>query len=106
MQKLISRRVQDVVKEYLNVFPAVVILGSRQCGKSTLMRMMANAMPNMLYLDMQNRDDFAMLSEPSLFFRNNVDRLVCLDEIQQTPELFSELRSEIDRVGVMEDLYC
>ena len=97
MQKLISRRVQDVVKEYLNVFPAVVILGSRQCGKSTLMRMMANVMPNMLYLDMQNRDDFAMLSEPSLFFRNNVDRLVCLDEIQQTPELFSVLRSEIDR---------
>ncbi len=97
MQKLISRRVQDVVKEYLNVFPAVVILGSRQCGKSTLMSMMANVMPNMLYLDMQNRDDFAMLSEPSLFFRNNVDRLVCLDEIQQTPELFSELRSEIDR---------
>lgn len=97
MQKLISRRIQDVVKEYLNIFPAVAILGSRQCGKSTLIRMMADVLPEMLYLDMQNRDDFAMLSEPSLFFRNNVDRIVCLDEIQQTPELFSVLRSEIDR---------
>lgn len=97
MQKLISRRVQDVVKEYLNVFPAVVILGSRQCGKSTLIRMMSEELPEMLYLDLQNRDDYAMLSEPTLFFRNNADKIVCLDEIQQVPELFSVLRSEIDR---------
>lgn len=97
MQKLISRRAQDIVKEYLNVFPAVVILGSRQCGKSTLIRMMSEELPEMLYLDLQNRDDYAMLSEPTLFFRNNADKIVCLDEIQQVPELFSVLRSEIDR---------
>ena len=84
-------------KEYLNVFPAVVILGSRQCGKSTLIRMMSEELPEMLYLDLQNRADYAMLSEPTLFFRNNADKIVCLDEIQQVPELFSVLRSEIDR---------
>ena len=97
MQKLICRKAQALVKEYLNVFPAVVILGSRQCGKSTLIRMMSEELPEMLYLDLQNRDDYAMLSEPTLFFRNNADKIVCLDEIQQVPELFSVLRSEIDR---------
>ena len=97
MQKLICRKAQALVKEYLNVFPAVVILGSRQCGKSTLIRMMSEELPEMLYLDLQNRDDYAMLSEPTLFFRNNADKIVCLDEIQQVPELSSVLRSEIDR---------
>ena len=97
MQKLICRKAQALVKEYLNVFPAVVILGSRQCGKSTLIRMMSEELPEMLYLDLQNRADYAMLSEPTLFFRNNADKIVCLDEIQQVPELFSVLRSEIDR---------
>lgn len=97
MQNLICRKAQALVKEYLNVFPAVVILGSRQCGKSTLIRMMSEELPEMLYLDLQNRDDYAMLSEPTLFFRNNADKIVCLDEIQQVPELFSVLRSEIDR---------
>ena len=97
MQNLICRKAQALVKEYLNVFPAVVILGSRQCGKSTLIRMMSEELPEMLYLDLQNRADYAMLSEPTLFFRNNADKIVCLDEIQQVPELFSVLRSEIDR---------
>ena len=97
MQKLIVRSKQTLVKEYLNVFPAVAILGSRQCGKSTLIKMMTKQMPKMLYLDLQNREDLAKLSEPSLFFKSNADKVICLDEIQQVPDLFSILRSEIDR---------
>jgi len=97
MQKLIDRKAQSLVKQNLETFPAVVILGSRQCGKSTLIRMMANQLGDFLYLDLQNRDDWAKLNEPSLLFQNNAERTICLDEIQLRPELFSVLRSEIDR---------
>lgn len=97
MQKLIDRKAQGLVKQNLETFPAVVILGSRQCGKSTLIRMMANQLGDFLYLDLQNRDDWAKLNEPSLLFQNNAERTICLDEIQLRPELFSVLRSEIDR---------
>jgi predicted AAA+ superfamily ATPase len=50
-----------------------------------------------LYLDLQNLDDLNKLREPMLFFQANQDVTICLDEIQFAPELFSVLRSEIDR---------
>lgn len=93
----LSRNIIGFVKENLSVFPAVVILGSRQCGKSTLMKMMQAENDNILYLDLQNRDDLAKLNEPSLFFQYNSDKTICLDEVQLCPDIFSVLRSEIDR---------
>lgn len=97
MHKLVSRIEESFIKENLEVFPAVVILGPRQCGKSTLIKMLSDSLTNFLYLDLQNRDDLAKLNEPGLFFTANEDKTICLDEIQLIPELFSTLRSEIDR---------
>lgn len=96
MHDLIQRKDKDTVFEYLQVFPAVVILGPRQCGKSTLVKMLSGYFNNFLYLDLQNRDDLAKLNEPGLFFQANQDKIICLDEIQLIPDLYSILRSEID----------
>lgn len=96
MRNLIRRKTEHFVKENLSVFPAVVILGPRQCGKSTLVKMMSDYLPDFLYLDLQNRDDIAKLSEPGLFFQANQQKTICLDEIQLIPDMFSILRSEID----------
>jgi hypothetical protein len=96
MHKLIKRKIEGFVKENLSVFPAVTILGSRQCGKSTLVKMISKNLDTFLYLDLQNRDDLAKLNEPSLLFKANSKTTICLDEIQLLPELFSVLRSEID----------
>lgn len=97
MHKLIPRDAQNMLMEYLSVFPAVAILGPRQCGKSTLIRMASNNLPNFLYLDLQDRTDRAKLSEPELFFQHNRGKTICLDEVQQLPDIFSVLRSEIDK---------
>lgn len=97
MQKLVDRKIETFVKENLSVFPAVVILGPRQCGKSTLAKMLYQNSNAYLYLDLQNLDDLNKLREPMLFFQANQDVTICLDEIQLVPELFSVLRSEIDR---------
>lgn len=97
MQKYIPRRIEITVKQYLTIFPAVVVLGPRQCGKSTLIKMMSGNLPSFLYLDLQNPDDLNKLSEPMLFFEANKKVTICLDEIQQTPDLFSVLRSVIDK---------
>lgn len=97
MRKLISRNIEVFVKENLSVFPAVAILGPRQCGKSTLVKMLYQNSDAYLYLDLQNLDDLNKLREPMLFFQANQDVTICLDEIQLVPELFSVLRSEIDR---------
>jgi len=97
MHNLLQRNTEGFVKENLNVFPAVAILGPRQCGKSTLAKMLSEFIPNFLYLDLQNRDDLAKLREPSLFFQANRQKTICLDEIQMVPEMFGLLRSEIDQ---------
>lgn len=97
MHQLIKRRIEAFVNENLSVFPAIAILGPRQCGKSTLVKMLYQNSDTYLYLDLQNLDDLNKLREPTLFFQANQDVTICLDEIQLVPELFSALRSEIDR---------
>jgi predicted AAA+ superfamily ATPase len=75
--------------------PAVVILGPRQCGKSTLAREYLKGSES-VYLDLQSRIDRHMLAEPELFLERHRQELVCLDEIRLLPEFFAVLRSEID----------
>ena len=96
MQELITRKQESFIKVNLGVFPAVVILGPRQCGKSTLVKMLSGSLTDFMYLDLQNRNDLAKLNEPGLFFQANKNKTICLDEIQLMPDLFSVLRSEID----------
>ncbi len=97
MHNLIKRNLEEFVLQNLNVFPAVALLGPRQCGKSTLAKMLSEKFSSFLYLDLQNPADLSMLSDPNLFFEANQEATICFDEIQLVPELFSALRSEIDR---------
>ena len=78
--------------------PAVAILGPRQIGKTTLARALLETHPNALYLDLESPQDRAALGDGPLFLQAHADRLIILDEVQHTPELFSVLRGEIDRV--------
>ena len=77
--------------------PAALLLGPRQCGKSTLARQLLAQRGDAVILDLQDRADRARLQEPELFFEAHRHQLVCLAEIQLLPEFFSLLRAEIDR---------
>lgn len=57
MHDLLERKIGSFVKENLTLFPAVAILGPRQCGKSTLVRMLFKNADAFLYLDLQNIAD-------------------------------------------------
>lgn len=77
--------------------PALLILGPRQVGKTTLAR---RAFPRARYVDLEapaNRDWFA--ADP----RHALDAIeaatVILDEAQAVPALFSALRGAIDEAG-------
>lgn len=74
----------------------MVLLGPRQAGKTTLARQLAATRPDALFLDLERTADRAALAEPEMFFRQNRQRLVVLDEVQHLPELFASLRPEID----------
>jgi len=99
MHKYIKRDLEKKTVAALRANPAVALLGPRQCGKSTLARKLAERLPRFLYLDLESDTDLNKLGQPELFFQNNADRLVCLDEIQRLPHLFPVLRSILDRQG-------
>ena len=93
---MISRIQQLTVTRRLAQYPAVVLLGSRQVGKTTLAQQVAAGYPGAVMLDMERESDRAVLAQPELFLTTERDRLVVLDEVQQLPGLFKALRPEID----------
>jgi uncharacterized protein len=97
METYIHRHQEAEILQLIQNFPAVAILGPRQCGKSTLARHILENFPTAIFLDLENPEDRQKLAAPELFFSEKENRLVCLDEIQRIPELFPLLRSVIDR---------
>lgn len=97
MQGYIERSITDTLKTRLGLFPAVALVGPRQCGKSSLARRISEDYPAAIRLDCENPRDRAKLADPQLYLETNASKLVCLDEIQLMPELFPVLRTEIDR---------
>ena len=93
---MLSRRCEPLLRDALRWSPAAALLGPRQVGKTTLARKIARAFPQALYLDLQSSADLARLAQPRLFFAANRKRLLVLDEIQNLPGVFAELRGEID----------
>lgn len=89
----VKRDYLELLKEQLQFFPCVAVLGPRQCGKTTLVQSMEGSWN---YYDMERGADFSVASEdPDLFFRLNPDRVV-VDEAQLLPALFPALRVAID----------
>ncbi len=98
MHGYIHRYAEKALIRAVKRAPVTVILGPRQCGKSTLVKeFIKEHKISTVYLDLQNRADRRMLEEPELLFQEHQDDLICLDEIQLAPEIFSILRSEVDK---------
>jgi uncharacterized protein len=93
---MIRRQAQAHLEDRLARAPAVLLLGPRQVGKSTLAATVASGSAGALLLDLERASDRRQLAEPELFFARHRDQLVVLDEVQLMPELFSTLRPEID----------
>ncbi len=79
----------------LGRFPAVVLLGPRQVGKTTLALACGEALGGW-YLDLESRRDLSKLADPEDYLSRHEERLVILDEIQRVPDLFPSLRGLID----------
>ena len=96
MQTYIARSITAKIRQKLRKVPGVVILGPRQCGKSTLAKAIISEVGGAVYLDLERPSDVSKLRDPEALFSLNSDKLICLDEIQRVPELFPVLRSVMD----------
>lgn len=93
---MIARRIAPRVAALLDQMPAVVLIGPRQVGKTTLALALAEDRAA-VYLDLESERDRARLAEPELYLADHTDELVVLDEIQRTPGIFESLRGAIDK---------
>ncbi len=93
---MIERMLTPLLRESLEAFPAVALLGPRQVGKTTL-ALEVGRRDNALYLDLESERDKAKLALPEEYLWEHRERLVILDEVHRLPGLFPLLRGLIDR---------
>jgi predicted AAA+ superfamily ATPase len=93
---MLPRRLGASLNHLLTHSPAVVLLGPRQVGKTTLALEIGEKRPS-VYLDLEDNTDRVKLSDPVRYFADHERDLVILDEVHRLPELFQCLRGVIDR---------
>ena len=77
----------------LELFPIVAVLGVRQAGKTELVK---TTKPNWQYFDLERENDFQLISRDTLLFFERYKESIIIDEAQEYPELFRNLRSVVD----------
>jgi uncharacterized protein len=93
----VPRRIRPHVEDRLRHMPAVVLLGPRQAGKTTLAKQIAAEWhAQAVYLDLERPVDQRRLADADAFLRGQAGKLVVVDEIHRAPELFGTLRGIID----------
>ena len=85
------------INRALAVHPIAALLGPRQCGKTTVARMIGERRPS-TYFDLESPVDVRRLSAP-LTVLEALSGLIIIDEVQRQPELFELLRVLVDRPG-------
>ena len=94
---MIFRTSEKYLQTLCKQFPCTVVLGPRQVGKTTLVKIFAKRLKKPItYLDMELQSDRNKLIDIELFFANNRKNIVIIDEVQLMPEIFASLRPEID----------
>lgn len=96
MPALIDRATDvRLVKAALRRSRVVALLGPRQCGKTTLARLLVRPQ-SLNYFDLEDPQSLARLEEPATALRP-LKGLVVIDEVQRRPDLFPLLRVLADR---------
>lgn len=91
----IERALGPTLRDALAAFPAVLLTGPRQSGKTTLLRHEYGDRFGYVTFDDPLERDFAR-TDPLGFLNRFADRPVILDEIQYLPELLPYLKMRID----------
>jgi hypothetical protein len=87
----------QAISNKFRTHPVVALLGPRQCGKTTLARMYAEAAPQPVhYFDLEDPIDVTRLENPKLTLEG-LQGTIIIDEIQHAPDVFKLIRVLVDK---------
>ena len=89
----IHRQIEETLKKFVGLFPAVTVTGPRQSGKSTMLKECLKDYDYITFDRIQNIEDFS--SDPESFIQKYKNKVI-FDEAQQVPELFNYIKFMID----------
>ena len=93
---MIKRRLETQIRQAIERSPSVALMGPRQVGKTTIALNLSEQVPA-IYLDLESSLDAAKVQDIAAFHAENRTKLIILDEVQRTPEIFAPLRGIIDK---------
>ena len=91
---MIYRTITKTVEKALKTFPAIVITGPRQSGKTTLLQSLFGK--SHVYVNLENPDVRIRAREDAKLFLSQYKKPVIFDEIQYVPELLPYIKASID----------
>lgn len=94
-KKLHPRFLRSRIEEALTDSPVVLIHGPRQCGKTTLARMVGED-SDYTYLSFDDDIQRAAARSDPVGYVADMPARVILDEVQRVPELFTSIKSTVD----------
>jgi predicted AAA+ superfamily ATPase len=89
---MLNRSIEYILKTALKISPIVLLKGARQVGKSTLAMSLSK---NYIVLD-DVSTRISAKDDPNRFIEN-LEKPICIDEIQKAPELLESLKLYIDK---------
>ncbi len=96
--KYIKRALEETFLNLNKEYPAILLTGSRQTGKTTMLRRLAETEDrNREYISLDDLEQRQLAkNDPAMFFQIHKPP-VFIDEVQYAPELFSYIKMHIDK---------
>jgi predicted AAA+ superfamily ATPase len=96
MKRYLKRSLEALVLDVSKEYPAMLLTGPRQTGKTRMLRHLAGGTPRG-YVSLDDLTERALARQDPAMFLQMHPAPVLIDEVQYAPELFSYIKIEIDK---------
>ena len=95
MRRYLERSLESLVSELSNEYPAILLTGPRQTGKTRMLRHLSEGTPRG-YVSLDDLTERTLARQDPAMFLQMHPSPVLIDEVQYAPELFGEIKRTVE----------